>query len=100
MALCPLVGVYSRSMIKLKVKEVAKSQGIKNSYALEQFLKVSHSVGSRLWAGRPIPRLKTLEMCALKFGCRIEDLYESTLLGSSGQNGHNNLHKNTRKRGR
>lgn len=73
-------------MIKLRIKQRARAEGIKSCAELERFLKVRHSVGGRLWKGKPIPGLAKLETYALKFGCRIEDLYESTRLPSNGQN--------------
>jgi hypothetical protein len=75
-------------MIKLRIRQVAKRQGINSAAELERFLHVPHSVGGRLWAGTPIPRLGALETYALKLGCRIEDLYLSTRLPSAKNGEH------------
>lgn len=61
-------------MIKVTIRQAAKTRGLKNAYQFGQSIGVSRMVAARIWKNDQPPKLKTLDRICNAWGCGLEEL--------------------------
>lgn len=66
-------------MIRVTVRQAARARGIKTYYQLARLLGDNQDVRAmRLWDGKSLPTLSTLDKVCDALGCNLEDVISRT----------------------
>lgn len=58
-------------MIKVTIRQEAERRGIKSSYGLARELGVGPSMAARLWKGKELPKLETIDKICTLWNCDL-----------------------------
>lgn len=62
-------------MVRLTIKEAARTRGIRNAYQLQKAMNIHPGMAARLWKGEmEMVALKTLDHLCDALGCGLSDL--------------------------